>query len=119
MSSHKQLTLFVTFKIKPDRIEEWKEAHRPVWAACAAETECLFFDVYSDPATPGMFRFVEIWSKSRQWFEKEQMTKPYYATLWPKSEPCWEEPAKIEYFEREGEGCTFKQGFLDGGRRSG
>lgn len=26
----KQLTLFITFKIQPDRIEEWKEAHRPV-----------------------------------------------------------------------------------------
>lgn len=28
--SAKQLTLFVTFKIQPDRIEEFKEAHRPV-----------------------------------------------------------------------------------------
>lgn len=113
----KQLTLFVTFKIKPNLIEDFKSAHRPVWRACAAEPECLFFDVFQDPASPGTFRFVEIWSKSREWFEKEQMTKPYYAELWPKSKPTWEEDAKLEFYEREGEACIYRQEFLEGGRK--
>ncbi|USW56080.1 Putative antibiotic biosynthesis monooxygenase domain-containing protein [Septoria linicola] len=113
----KQLTLFVTFKIQPDRIEEFKEAHRPVWAACAAEPECLFFDVFQDPQAPGTFRFVEIWSKDREWFEKEQFTKPYYATLWPKSEPTWAAPVEVEYFERTGDGSTYRKEFLNLGTR--
>ncbi|KAK4613840.1 hypothetical protein CLAFUW4_09231 [Fulvia fulva] len=58
--SGKQLTLFVTLKIKPSLIEEFKAAHRPVWAACAKEPECLFFDVFQDPAEPDKFRFVEV-----------------------------------------------------------
>ncbi|KAI5363748.1 hypothetical protein Slin14017_G057120 [Septoria linicola] len=100
----KQLTLFVTFKIQPDRIEEFKEAHRPVWAACAAEPECLFFDVFQDPQAPGTFRF-------------EQFTKPYYATLWPKSEPTWAAPVEVEYFERTGDGSTYRKEFLNLGTR--
>ncbi|KAF2110733.1 hypothetical protein BDV96DRAFT_650836 [Lophiotrema nucula] len=113
----KQLTLFVTFYIKLDRIEEWKEAHRPVWAACAAEPECLLFDFFSDPLHPGVFRLVEVWSRDREWFEREQLTKDYYKTLWEKSEPTYEKERAIEYFEREGEGCSYKQGYLDGGKK--
>ena len=62
---------------------------------------------------------MEVWSKDRKWFEEEQLTKPYYATLWPKSEPTWEEPPKLEYYEREGEGCIYKQEFLDLGVKMG
>ncbi|TVY55520.1 hypothetical protein LCER1_G004276 [Lachnellula cervina] len=85
----KQLTLFVTFQVAPENIEKFKEIHRPVWKACSEEVECLLFDVFQDPDQPGRFRFVEIWSKVREWFEKEQMTKPYYALLWERSKPLW------------------------------
>jgi quinol monooxygenase YgiN len=117
--SPKQLTIFITFKIQPDKIEEWKQAHRPVWAACAAEPECLFFDVVQDPTEPGRFRFVETWSKDKEWFEKEQMTKPYYAPMWPLSKATWEEEPKVEFFERLGEGSVYRQEFLDQGRKTG
>ncbi|KAK9424780.1 putative ABM domain-containing protein [Seiridium unicorne] len=76
MAQPKQLTLYFTFRIKPHLIEEFKAAHRPVWAACAAEPECLLFDVFQDPATHGKSRFVEIRNANKQWFEKEQLTKP-------------------------------------------
>lgn len=117
MASSKQLTLFVEFNVKPDMIEQFKEAHRPVWAACGSEPECILFDVFQDPDKPGRFRFVEVWSKDREWFEQHQLTKPYYETLWAKSKPTWEKEMVIEYFEREGEGCSFRQGYLDGGKQ--
>lgn len=116
MSKSKQLTVFVTFHVKPDLIEDFKAAHRPAWAAVALEPECLLFDVFQDPEKPGRFRFVEVWNGSRTWFENEQLTKPYYATLWEKSKPTWEEKIQVEYFEREGEGFIFKKGYLDGGK---
>ncbi|KAK5102483.1 hypothetical protein LTR70_000339 [Exophiala xenobiotica] len=90
MPPQKQLTLFVTFHVQPSRIEEWKTAHRPVWAACAAEPECIYFDVFQSAEKPGQFRLVEVWDESREWFETKQLTKPYYATLWEKSRPTWE-----------------------------
>jgi hypothetical protein len=34
--------------------------HRPVWADCAEEDECLLFDVLQDPNVPGRCRFVEV-----------------------------------------------------------
>lgn len=64
MAAKKQLTLFVDFYIQPYRIEEWKEAHRPVWAACAKEPECLLFDVFHDPEDLGHFRLFEVQSIS-------------------------------------------------------
>lgn len=118
----KQLTLFVTFYVKPDSIEAWKVAHRPVWKACAGEPECLYFDVFSDPTTQtagseaAVFRLVEIWNASKEWFETQQLTKPYYDTLWQGSKPTWAKPVEIQYFEREGEGCSFRQEFLQGGK---
>lgn len=117
MAPKKQCTVFVTFQIQPTKIEEFKAAHRPVWAACAAEPECLFFDVFQDPEKPGRFRFVEVWNETREWFEKHQMTKPYYETLWAKSKPTWEADPVLEYFEREGEGCVYRKEYLNGGKQ--
>ena len=66
----KQVTLFVTFTVHPSNIEAWKSAHRPVWAACAKEPKCLLFDVFSDSKQPGRFRLVEVWTHTRESFEK-------------------------------------------------
>ena len=52
--TQKQCTLFVDFYIQPSRTEEFKAAHRPVWAACGNEPECLLFDVFQDPLDPGI-----------------------------------------------------------------
>ena len=112
MASHKQLTLFVTFHVKPSYLEEWKEAHRPVWAECAAEPECLFFDIFQSTEKSGEMRLVEVWNQSREWFETHQLTKPYYETLWQKSRPTWEKDPELEYFERLGEGTSYKDDFL-------
>jgi quinol monooxygenase YgiN len=71
----KQLTLFVEFRVEPKDVPAFKDAHRPVWAACAAEPECLFFDVFQDPETPGRFRFVGVWSEGREWFETVRRSK--------------------------------------------
>ncbi|KAE8448680.1 hypothetical protein EG329_008895 [Mollisiaceae sp. DMI_Dod_QoI] len=134
----KQLTLFVTIQVAPSNIEKFKEAHRPVWKACSEEPECLLFDVFQDLESPGRFRFVEVWSKGREWFEtvcvhlrggelqqeklmecvgQEQMTKPYYKTLWEKSKPLWIVDIKMEYYEREGEGSFWSNEYLAGGTK--
>ncbi|KAF2655825.1 hypothetical protein K491DRAFT_715966 [Lophiostoma macrostomum CBS 122681] len=113
----KYLTLFVTFHIKPHLVEDWKTAHRPVWDACAAEPECILFDVFEDPSHVGRFRLVEVWSKDRTWFEAEQLTKPYYESLWIKSRPTWAKEFEIEYFERLGEGASLKQDYVNGARK--
>ena len=75
-SSNKQLTPFVAIQVAPDNVEKFKEAHRPVWKRCSEEPECLLFDVFQDPEVPGRFRFVEVWSKGRLWFEQVSKALP-------------------------------------------
>ena len=131
----KQLTLIVHLRVLPQDASKLVQAHAPVWAACAAEPECLFFDVFQDLEDRGKFRFVEVWSKDKKWFEEEQLTKEYYGALWERSRPlwieerefvCWEVArersadeciVKIEYLERYGEGSIYRQGYLDGGKK--
>jgi len=115
--SNKQLTVFVTIHVSPSDVEKFKEAHRPVWKNCSEEPECLLFDVFQDPEVKGRFRFIEIWNESREWFEKEQMTKSYYGSLWENSKPLWTKDIQIEYFQREGEGCSWSDEYLAGGKR--
>ena len=110
-----QLALFVTLRVAPHNAEALATAHRPVWAACAAEPECLVFDVWQDPEDRGRFKFFEVWSKDREWFESEQMTKPYYAALWERSKPLWIEDIKIEYMESFGEGRILRREYIEGG----
>lgn len=117
MAFPKQVTLFVDFYVQPSRIEEWKEAHRPVWKACGLEKELLLFDVFQDPEDPRHFRLVEVWNGDQKWFETQQLTKPYYDELWAKSKPTWAKEMQIMFLERLGEGCSYRSGYLDGGEK--
>ena len=116
MATKRQVTLFVDFYVQPTRIEDWKEAHRPVWTACGSEKECVLFDVFQDPDDVGHFRLVEVWDADREWFETHQFKKPYYDTLWAKSKPTWAKEMKITYLDRLGEGCSYRKGYLEAGR---
>jgi quinol monooxygenase YgiN len=62
---------------------------RPCWAGCVAEKENLFFDVFQDPETPGLFRFVELWSEDKKWFFEVQFKKPYYKPYLDVTVPMW------------------------------
>jgi quinol monooxygenase YgiN len=131
------LTLFVDFYICPHLIEAWKEGHRPVWAACAQEPECLLFDVvrplfpirgllasknsililpqFNDSSDPGHFRLVEVWNATKEWFVEKQLTKPYYAELWAKTEWTYRKDRRIGYMERLGEGFSWRREYLVSG----
>ena len=116
-----QLTLFVNFYIQPHLIPQWKAAHRPVWEACGQELECLLFDVFEDPNEAGHFRLLEVWNATREWFETVQLKKEYYGKLWEESRPTWRigKEVEIEYWERLGEGCSWREGYLEGAVKRG
>jgi quinol monooxygenase YgiN len=115
----KQLTLFVTFSILPTHIPAWLTAHRIVWSHVATEPRCLLFDVFQDPDSPGRFRLVEVWDCDKEWFENVQLKKEYYKTLWEQTEWMYEGERRIEYLERFGEGCVFRERYLEGGKKMG
>src|SRR2546423_5908100 len=69
----KQLSLHVTIQVAPHDVDAFLEALRPCWEGCVSEKENLFFDVFQDPETPGLFRFVELWSEDKEWFYAVQL----------------------------------------------
>ncbi|KAL4877034.1 hypothetical protein BJY04DRAFT_199139 [Aspergillus karnatakaensis] len=109
----KQFTIFVTLRVAVENIEKFKAVHRPLWKYVAAEPENILFDVFEDLDAPGRFRFVEVWNQGREWFETQQITKPYYRILWEESQPLWIEDKKFEYYERTGEGFAVKEKYLE------
>lgn len=68
-SVKKQLGVFVTFHVHPDKIEEWKAVHRRIWTPVGNEKECVMFDIFESKDEPGLIKLVEIWDGDREWFE--------------------------------------------------
>ena len=132
----KQFALHVTIQVAPRDVEAFLEALRPCWAGCASEEENLFFDVFQDPKTPGLFRFVEVWSKDEKWFNEVQFKKPYYKPYLDKTVPMWiadrkllsflmhvEERAdsdkgKMHFMERLPGWSVYSEEYLDEGRKT-
>jgi quinol monooxygenase YgiN len=95
-----QTMLLVTVRIDQSNIDPFLTALRPCWEACSRETECIYFDIFHSPTEPGLFRFIEIWTKDEKWFREHQLTKPYYKPYEAIANPMLLEPKKMEFLER-------------------
>jgi hypothetical protein len=108
-----QLTIFVNFFIQTHMINQWKECHCPLWAACAQEPNCLLFDIFEDPEDRGHFTAVEVWGATKQWFLEETVTKDYYNELWHGTEYTYRKSRVIRFAERLGEGSSYRSRYLE------
>ncbi|UKZ76910.1 hypothetical protein TrVFT333_004625 [Trichoderma virens FT-333] len=104
-------SLHVTITIDPANISAFLAAFRPVYKAVVAEPDCTYFEVFHSLEEPGVFRFVENWSKDPQWFKENQLTKAYYIPYVEATEPMWIKPRSLKFFERfSEEWVTLKPG---------
>jgi quinol monooxygenase YgiN len=78
-----------TIKIDPANVQKFLEAFRVCWLAVCKEQDCIYFDVFHSQTEPGMFHFVEVWSKDNEWFMEVQITKDYYKPYWDITRPLW------------------------------
>lgn len=85
----RQNALHVSLQVAPHNVDAFLEALRPCWAVVVAEKENLFFDVFQDPETPELFRFVELWSRDKEWLSVVQFKKPYYKPHLDVTVPMW------------------------------
>ena len=79
------------------------------------------------PAEPGLFKFLELWDQTRDWFEEVQLKREYYGEYERVTRPMWVEERRLEWFEEErglgeegkegsfGRWFGYKQGLLEGG----
>lgn len=63
------LSLHVRIVVAPENVEPFLSHLKPIYDLVAAEPECVFFEVYQNPSTPGDFKFVETWHASGEWFQ--------------------------------------------------
>ncbi|KAL1612776.1 hypothetical protein SLS60_001005 [Paraconiothyrium brasiliense] len=95
-----RISLHVTFHIDPSKISAFFTALKPAYDAVTAEPECVFFEVYQSPDTPGKIKFVENWNASVEWLMNVQIPKEYYKEYQETTKPMWVKPIEWEIFER-------------------
>ena len=64
------ISLHVTIVVAPENSAEFLKLLKPCFDAVTAEPECMSFQVFHDPEQPGYFRFVENWSRDKEWLIK-------------------------------------------------
>jgi quinol monooxygenase YgiN len=57
----------VTVTVAPENIPKFLELLRAAFEKVAAEPELTFFELYQSADEPGVFRWVEAWSKDMKW----------------------------------------------------
>ena len=62
------ISLHVTITVAPENAEKFLDAFKTCFDLVTKEPQCTFFEVFRDPETPGRFKWVENWSKGREWF---------------------------------------------------
>jgi hypothetical protein len=63
------LSLHVHITVAPENAELFLSHLKPCYDVVSAEPECIFFEVFQNPAAPGDFKFVETWNASPEWFQ--------------------------------------------------
>lgn len=93
-------SLHIDITVAPESVDKFLEILKPLFDLVAAEPECTFYEVFHDPDNPGHFRFVENWSKDKEWFMAHQLTKEYYKPYLEGTEPLWIKPREFKFFDR-------------------
>lgn len=63
-----QFSAHVTVYFKPEDLPKFWAAMEPIFHKVAEEPECLYFEIFEDPAEPGKLTWIENWAGSPQWW---------------------------------------------------
>lgn len=70
-------TLIVNTTVQEGKLDEFLEHFWKVFKLVSAEPECLSFEVFGYPGEPNKLKWIENWSKSKEWFFENQLNKDY------------------------------------------
>jgi quinol monooxygenase YgiN len=54
-------SVHMTVFVAPENVDKLLEAFKPIFELVSAEDDCIFFELYQDPASPGTLSWVENW----------------------------------------------------------
>ncbi|KAI5361661.1 Putative antibiotic biosynthesis monooxygenase domain-containing protein [Septoria linicola] len=95
-------SLHVTVHVAEDNLPAFFEAMKPVFDRVAAEPECLYFEIFQDPAEPGKISWVENWNASPQWLFDVQLQKEYYKPYFAATLPMYVKEREFRILKRLG-----------------
>ena len=64
------ISLHVTCTIAPENADKFLAAFKDCFDHVIKEPDCTFFELYRDPENPGRFKWVENWSRDKDWLIK-------------------------------------------------
>jgi hypothetical protein len=101
------MSMSVTVTVAPENVEKFLALFKPAYEAVSAEPECTAFEVHYDPQNPGVFHWVEGWSKDVAWL---------MAVYFTPTHPAQPRRFTIKRFEADMRGCnrvgSVKEGVL-------
>ncbi|KAI1105075.1 hypothetical protein F4804DRAFT_152541 [Jackrogersella minutella] len=108
--SPKMTSIHVTVQISAENVERFLAAFKGIFDLVTAETDCVFFEVYTSPEEPGKISWIENWSKDIQWLMENQLTKSYYKEYFEVTEPMFLKPRDVRFLETVGPAFTMVKG---------
>ncbi|KAK3709345.1 hypothetical protein LTR37_010906 [Vermiconidia calcicola] len=97
-----RFSLHVTIYLKAEDVPTFFEAFRPAFDAVSAEPECVYFELFQDPADPGTISWIENWERSPEWLMTNQIPKDYYKPYFAATEPLFVRPREFKMLKRVG-----------------
>lgn len=64
------LSLHISVTVAPENVDKYLASFKTCFDAVVAEPECTFFELFANAETPGHFKWVENWSKDKEWLLK-------------------------------------------------
>ncbi|PMD18137.1 hypothetical protein NA56DRAFT_577881 [Hyaloscypha hepaticicola] len=71
--------------VKSGHRETWLALFKQIFNHVSQEPECAYFIVGEDE--PGVFRWMEGWTKDKEWVNDVQLEKPYYEPYFKATAP--------------------------------
>ncbi|KAF2868754.1 Afadin and alpha-actinin-binding-domain-containing protein [Massariosphaeria phaeospora] len=93
-------SLHVKITIAPENVQKFLDAAEVAFGLLADEPELTFFQMYQSADEPGVFKWVENWNATREWFLTVQIQKEYYKPYMAATEPLFIKPREVEFYER-------------------
>lgn len=70
-------TLIVNTTVQEGKLDEFLEHFWKVFKLVSADPECLSFEVFRYPGEPNKLKWIENWSKSKDWFFEVRFPSSY------------------------------------------
>lgn len=100
------MSLHADVYVAPENVDKFLQLLKPLYDSVTAEPECTYFEVIHDPDNPEHLRWVENWSKDKEWIMKNQITKEYYKPYFAATESLFIKPTEFKIFDRLPAGWT-------------